>query len=189
MCVRSFAGSLSRKLTLFSCFSLSPPGQTLAWHPSPYIVNSMSQCYLPRSCCSIWSCFLGEDLLNVPTEDCRVEGPWSEISFRLKEGQLLGLTILIYKFFRCMQFISLFRSRRICLRYPTTTLKYHICTAADPLSFSKSSFNRAYVCRGKRKNGNVLLCWSLSRWNAGGRLARLGRIMLCWPMVLSEERT
>ena len=65
-----------------------------------------------------------------------------------------------------MQFISLFRSRPICLRYPTYTLKYHICTAADPLSLSKSSFNRAYVCRGNRKNGNVLLCWSLSPWGA-----------------------
>lgn len=65
-----------------------------------------------------------------------------------------------------MQWISLFRLRRICLRYPTYTFSYHICTAADPLSFSKSSFNRAYVCRGNRKNGNWLLCWSLSRWGA-----------------------
>lgn len=82
-----------------------------------------------------------------------------------------------------MQWISLFRSRRICLRYPTYTLKYHICTAADPLSLSKSSFNRAYVCRGNRKNGKftfMLKSFPLECWGAHLREEASQSALIYW---------
>lgn len=77
-----------------------------------------------------------------------------------------------------MQWISLFRSRRICLRYPTYTYKYHICTAADPLSLSKSSFNRAYVCRGARKWTEVFPVGRLGGEAGGGSGEESGQCII-----------